>query len=81
MRLEVQSGDYQKTAEGISRTDAVKLGLRGGENFFRVDGAGSQTSGGLQIDLSDGPSGVYFTKLISGPQTETVGLIARINSN
>jgi hypothetical protein len=73
-RLDARLGEFVASADGMSSEEAFKLGLQGGENFYKLPGSAEKDAtygAALPIDLTDGPSGVYTFALDYGTFKET----------
>ncbi|HND51600.1 MAG TPA: hypothetical protein PLV92_04355, partial [Pirellulaceae bacterium] len=69
VRLSAKLGDKSFDLPGLDPAQATSLGLLGNENFFQLPTTMSKDESygaGLQIDLSDGQSGVYTFTLDYG---------------
>src|SRR5262249_51542716 len=79
-KVDAGVGLYDRAANGIPVANAKPLGLEGGENFFNLPanpqtpkdnpGQGGTVHAALQIDLADGPTGVYHFNLSAGVFTQ-----------
>ena len=66
-KLEARLGDETYTAAGWdSAVDPYIFNLTGGENFWKVPSSGGRVEAALQIDLREGPTGVYDYDLTHG---------------